>query len=279
MASPDSKEDLPSPPISSPDPEPEVNLAHLEPVQRAQFLKQHFSKRVEPLAYIDEPDECNLWPEFRDEIVEAYLHNTTFSVQVWANYDAAAKQFYIDKRIEDTGKIVIDPARRKRLDKINAKNALEFGRVQLEIGTAFTNICTIKIYAMNTKGGADMEVRARTLARDAEHPRLVDFVENVRRDLDSCTLTADQKGFLLSDLDNVAAGFRRQPTQVEATRMAWNNAPAWMDFENDDAKNPGWLDFEALDKECSIACKGCSGSGYYSRYSGGGLTSSRYWWT
>jgi hypothetical protein len=66
--------------------EAQVNLIHLPAAQRQQFYKQVFSKRVEPLTHISEPDECNEWPDLRDEILEAYLRYTTFSVKVWANY-------------------------------------------------------------------------------------------------------------------------------------------------------------------------------------------------
>jgi hypothetical protein len=65
--------------------EAQVNLIHLPPAQRQQFYKEVFSKRVEPLTHISEPDECNEWPDLRDEILEAYLRYTTFSVKVWAN--------------------------------------------------------------------------------------------------------------------------------------------------------------------------------------------------
>lgn len=275
MATHDSNEDRSSPAIPARDPEPEVNLAHLEPVQRAQFLKQYFRKRVEPLAYIDAPDECTVWPGFNDEIIEAYLRYTTFTVKVWTNYDAATKKFYLDDRQQDCGKIILYPSERRRLEQVDPDGTLQFNRIRLDIGTAFTNLCEVKLSALPSKLGGSTDISLRGGRTDTDHPRVVDFVQNTCNHFNDSdfTTTNDQHGFILADIEQIAAWFCRKPTQAQIGKLSWS--PNAGPFITHDSENPAWVDFEDMGKECSIGCKGCSGSKYY-RYNLGGFTS-RYW--
>lgn len=69
-------------------------------------LRLAFNKNVERLEDIDRPDICNDYVESAHDIIAAYLKYTTFTAKVWVNYDTSWKKFFVDKRIEDCGRLV-----------------------------------------------------------------------------------------------------------------------------------------------------------------------------
>jgi hypothetical protein len=160
---------------------------------------------------------------------------------------------------------------------VNGHRKLEFSRVRLEIGTPFTTICDVKFSAIPSKLNVGSNVTARVGRFNADHPRLVDFVQNVCTEFnESDVATADgQGGLMVADIEGLAMWFCRQPTQGEINKTRWStNAGAWMDFHDERSANPGWLDLEALDKECAFGCNGCTDK-RYTRFGGG--STSLFW--
>lgn len=243
--------------------DPKVKLIHLTPAQRQEFYKSRYAKRVEPLAHIAPPEECTEWPDLREEILDAYLRYTTFSVRVWTNYDTATKKFYVDARQQDCGRLVLKPSEVQWLNGVNPEGSVQFNRILLEIGTPFSNLCSVKLAAAASKTDGLVDVTVRAWRPDIDHPRAVDFVTNMcSRLYEGGVGIADwQTGMLVSDIENIAAYFCRRPQQHEVTRLYWNrNSGPWMDFDDYIAGNDGWLDLEALGKGCcGGGCAACSG--------------------
>ena len=216
---------------------PHINLYDMTPDQRETYYKLLFSKKVEPLAYIAVPDECEEYPEFESEIITAYLTWTTFSVKVWTNYDAAAQRFYIDGRINDCGKLLFKPGERERLNQADPNARLQVTRVRFEIGTPFTPLCNIKLIAAPVRENGEVvgaEIRAKMGDSDAAHLTAVNFVTNRCNQLDSTDLAGGNAGFLVSDLEEVAGHFRREPTQAHVSKMRYSSDPSpWMNFEDE----------------------------------------------
>ena len=259
-------------------PQEEPSLYHLSPQQRQQFYRHFFGRNVEPLTIITEPQECQQWPELSDEIIEAYLHYTTFTIKVWTNYDAAAKKFYIDEqRTQDCGKLVLKPSQEERLARADPGGDLSLSRIHLEIGTPFKTLCTVKLQAVRSEVEHGFDIRAKMGYFDTDHPRVVDYVTNICNQLDTYDLIAGQSGFLLVDLRDIAGMFCRKPDRAALVKLQRTpNVGPFMDFFNEDSDNPGFLDLKALDKGCKSGCQACDANQGSRYWGGGGLTTSRW---
>lgn len=81
-------------------------LTSKAPEQRVQYFRRIFHKTEQPIQDIDTPLLCQTYPDFTNDICEAYLQYRTFTARVWANYDGACKQFFTDGRAVNCGKLV-----------------------------------------------------------------------------------------------------------------------------------------------------------------------------
>lgn len=115
-------------------------LVNKTPAERVLFFRKGFRGLFQPIQDMATPIICNTYPDFEDDILTAYLQQTTFTFKVWVNYDAACKKFYTDRRVEDCGKVVLNPTDRQYLKEVMAQK-LEVNRVILEVGTAFNTLC------------------------------------------------------------------------------------------------------------------------------------------
>lgn len=263
----------------------QLSVYNMDSDQRQKYFKKLFANKVEPLALIEPPDEMTIYPEFKGEILDAYLHWTTFSVKIWTNYDTAANKFYIDEQRTNTcGKIIFSPQEREYLHNFDPKGKLQIRRLRFEIGTPFTDLAYVKIQAvMPLEPERRLEIETKLLDADSSHPAAEDFVKKVCLRLDNMDLTTDgeQYGFKMDDLEEIARHFYRQPTETMLEKLSWSsNTGVWMDVHHGKQENEGFIDFDAMEKGCSVGCDGCQGhrtrtwwTGGYSGY----LTSSRHW--
>ena len=231
-------------------------LLNMDVEQRKEVWKRTFSRFAEPLSCLAGPDECNTYPQYQPEIIAAYLQYTTFTVEIWANYDSATKKFYIDQRVNDCG--LLKQSLKDHIMELDPNEELELRRVRLEIGSPFASLCTISIRVVPSKLDVGATLQARILHVDPENPRLTKFVEGVCAEIDGIALPYDQFGMRLVDIEHIASMFRRYPTHDEARVKKWNtNMGPWMDFTDESEKNTGCVDFEALGKGCGRCRGGC----------------------
>lgn len=255
-----------------------TSLIHLPPAQRQQAYKEIFIKRVERLSHISEPDECAKYPELHNEILDNYLRFTTFTVDVWTNYDAAAQKFYIDKRLEDCGKLNLKPSEIRHLEGKDPNRDIEIYRIIFEIRTSFTRLADVRILAKPSKRDGVTDITLKVARTNSDHPVALEFINDICAEFNENGVTAadDQRGLVIADLENLAGMFRRAPTDAEMYRMSRNiNQGPWMDFNDRKQDNPGWTDIEVYGKGCPYGCEGCDGNSYSKfHYSRG----SSYWW-
>lgn len=119
----------------------QIALPQMTQQQRTMELRQRFAQKSVPLPHAATPTLCNVYPELANDIVGAYLEHTTFVVKVWVNYDAAWKKFFVDRRAQDCGKLIVNARDGLSLQGLAANN-VQVKRVRLEVGTAFRHLCT-----------------------------------------------------------------------------------------------------------------------------------------
>lgn len=107
--------------------------------QRVHYFRREFHRTKQPIQDLSRPQLCEVYPEFSNEICKAYLRFNTFTAKVWVNYDSACKQFFLDKRALDCGKLVFNASDTKRIALMRSAN-IEVNRVTLDVGTAFMTL-------------------------------------------------------------------------------------------------------------------------------------------
>ena len=119
-----------------------VDLASLTINERRLHLRRMFHKTTQPIQAIGIPSLCETYPDYAEDIIQAYLDHTLFTARVLVNYDAACKKFYpsTDGRTGSCGVLMLKADDEKRLEKIGAKN-VQLKRVKLAVGTAFETLC------------------------------------------------------------------------------------------------------------------------------------------
>ncbi|KAF2487023.1 hypothetical protein BDY17DRAFT_1334 [Neohortaea acidophila] len=235
--------------------------------ERVEAFRSHFIQTVVPLHLLKQPPLCEDYPpDFSDDIVASYLRFTTFTVTVRVNYDAACKQFYTDRRVQNCGKLVFPPKAERKLMRIPGIEEIPFRRVRFEIGTPFQELAAVLFTMVNTKDGG-RETRARwKMVTNEEHLHLTNFIDDTCAYIENnCSPSDDYDGFQLNDIRLLAGRFSRHQTERELAmkhRQFIRREGVWMDLE-EDYENEGWTDFDALGKTCSMSCEGCT-SGYIS---------------
>ena len=223
------------------------NLVEMSAEQRQAHYKQFFGKQVEPLKFISTRDIYNEHSDLWEEIVEAYLQHTTFSVGDWVNYDAAVKKFYIDQRVDTCGKLDLPEKMKRKLAAGNQAD-IEFAKVRIEFGTPFRTLGHVNITTVPGKLGVGQTIRARILSVSSEalsdHPMLFNFVESVRaNEIDGVGLEYGQKGLQYSDLQQIARLFRQDPSEMEMAQInRCLNVKGWFQFSEPRENNPGYVD-------------------------------------
>lgn len=121
------------------DPPSQEVLASKTPGQRVQWLRREFYRSEQAIHNIAEPELCQVYPMFKNEVIAAYLQHTTFTAKVIVNYDSACKQFFTDSRAQDCGKLVLNKKARQQLERVRSPT-IQINRVELEVGTTFRTL-------------------------------------------------------------------------------------------------------------------------------------------
>lgn len=212
--------------------------------------------QVELLHHIEIPQECEDYPALAEEIMDAYLHYTKFSVKVWINYDTASRRFYIDQRAKDCGNLVLQPKEEESLARFfnTQTGQLQFDRVRFEVGTPFKTLCylDLRVVPSQLNVGGVITTKAVLWSITEEDIHFIDYIAHVRERIENVALE-DSDGLQLSDIRNVATLMCRPPTNSEILdkKRGEKDSP-WMGLYSSREWNLGYLDFALLGKTCNI---------------------------
>lgn len=238
----DSAEGLPAPPC----------LCKLTFTERCKFYKSWFQGTTHSLSQIDSPKQCDTFPAFANEIREAYLSHTTFTVTVWTNYDAMAGKFFTasDPRYVDCGGLVMSPAAVDRLQRIDPELDGGIRRVIFEVGTAFNTLCKVIIRLKPAShDGYPPTIHLSLTDLDCNwHPDLTNFLDSVCRGIAHLPVWPNIRGFTILNLTWLANKFRNEQTEGERwEHFYWPNSSAWMELERDGEPNYGYVELNSVD--------------------------------
>jgi hypothetical protein len=121
-----------------------------------QFEKTFATQEVE-LKRFAAPPQCGQHPDQVQDILEAYLDHTTFTVKIWVNFDAAENVFFKGTRAEACGKLQIP---QPKLDFLLGTNPddINFRNVRLDICTPFRTLARIYMNMREKRGDALLDV-------------------------------------------------------------------------------------------------------------------------
>ena len=188
------------------------DLAALSHAERQEAYQRCFSTTTQPLGELDIQLDDATYPEFAEEVFDAYLTHTEFTVGVWVNYDCAAKRFYDDRRTLDCGKLILTPNEHRQLRQLEPEK-YEISRVCLNIGTAFRLLCEVHLQAVQGKLNTGCVVNGKLRAHTREHGHLINYVNDVLDEIIDEPLEHGFNGFQLQDLEEIAARFLRFATE------------------------------------------------------------------
>jgi hypothetical protein len=64
-------------------------------------LSSSFEVDVGSLKHFAPPPQCTQYPDFAEDILEAFLDHATFTVKIWVNFDAAENYFGLPRLSND----------------------------------------------------------------------------------------------------------------------------------------------------------------------------------
>lgn len=152
------------------------------------------------------PAEAYERPDLQEQIMAAYLKHTTFTVKVWANFDAAEEKFF-DKgqRLQDCGSLRL-PA-----DSANMLKSSEvtFHHIRFDIGTAFRTLVKLNLDLQyeDEDGGTPYVAVSGKYKSHGDVRAFRDFIQWA---VNSIRETSIQKAMTYQDLNRFAALFKRE---------------------------------------------------------------------
>jgi len=202
---------------------------------RQDLYREAYSAKDTPLHLMRRPEAAEAHPQPADEVVEAYFRHTTFTIQVYANYDAAAGKFYTDTRFGSCGEPVLSP---KHIQELKAKNGHRqtFYNVRFDVGTAFRTLAriTIEVRPSKLKVGPAIDTYIANVSGAAHH-EFFDWVKDLCDRIKDADITSGKDGLMLADVFRLAKVFRCLPSEAEERRMNWRwSSGMWLSRCDDD---------------------------------------------
>ena len=201
---------------------------------RQELYREAYTQDI-PLHLMRRPEAADTHPQFSREIVEAYFRYTTFNVQVYANYDAAAGKFYKDGRFEDCGKPILSPRQIQELKARNGHQQMLYN-VRYDVGTAFRTLAriTIEVRPTGLKVGPAVDTFIANVSGHA-HMEFFDWLKDLCDLIKQVDITSGKDGFMLADVFRLATVFKREPSEAEERRMKWGSTGGmWLSTNNGD---------------------------------------------
>lgn len=191
--------------------EPFCDLDMLSGKARQQYYKRLWSNDEVPIEAIRCPLLLQEYPHFAEEITTAYLFHTTFTFEVWINYDTAVGKLYTDKRADDCGKIILTRAAMRCLGRAEL-DGIELPRVRLDIGTPFKPLFEIHLNIVPTTPELGKLGRVGMLSfAKSNHPNLTTYVTEVADSIAHARRRLPRHGFTFRDLEHITKCFRALP--------------------------------------------------------------------
>jgi hypothetical protein len=160
----------------------------------------------------------------------------------YVNYDALTKRFYNqdDQRYQDAGRINLPPPK-KRMCKEADKKQLKFRKVRYELGTPFTNVCTVDVSVVDAGDGTarkKLNVKGGSCHVQA-HQDFVNWILEVFEQIRELNPAEEADALTFQDLETLAGMFKREQTMVERRDyIRYPNDSEWTDVSNDQEGNP-----------------------------------------
>lgn len=162
------------------------------------------------------PEECYLYPDFGEEILEAYLFKTCFNVKVWINYDSIDKQLYAhEPRLQSCGVLDLSLRQRKVLRRLGPE-VCQFKKLRLDVGTPFRTLFEVYIVVQksrDTHSKWELDVNYQEVPDPGSPHKMLEHTvkaacSNIQEDgvPDPC-----QIGLTYDDLKAIALEFRVKP--------------------------------------------------------------------
>jgi hypothetical protein len=170
---------------------------------RLERFESIFATQTVELKNLTPPPQCAQHPEQAEDILEAYLDNTTFTVKIWVNFDAAERVFFEGDRAEDCGKLQFPNARLKSLLKLNATE-FNFRNLRLDICTPFRALAEISLKVREQNGDAIVKANG---SMSLQLPILHDFLQGCVKKINDARLDCNLS---VEGLVGIASNFRRQ---------------------------------------------------------------------
>lgn len=174
---------------------------------RHEKLASLFANTTVELKNLAPPPVCNRYPEHANEILEAYLEQTTFTVNIWTNFDAAEQVFFEGARATDCGKLQLPKKKLEWLLGLD-RDRYELDHVRLDIGTPFRTLARIFLHVHYDDEGAFLEVKGTMVTQNP--PRglhaLRDFLKTCIRRIEEA---GSNRSLDADDLVGIASLFRR----------------------------------------------------------------------
>lgn len=175
---------------------------------RRKQLANLFANKTVELKDFAPPPECAQYPEHANEILDAYLEQTTFTVKIWTNFDAAEEVFFEGARAAGCGDLQLPKKKLEWLLGLD-RDRYDLDHVRLDIGTPFRTLAKIFLHVHYYEdGGASLEVIGKMVKQC--RPRRLDALRNF---LEACIRKIEEvesnRSLDVDDLVGIASLFRR----------------------------------------------------------------------
>jgi hypothetical protein len=176
---------------------------------RLELFASTFDGQKVELKNFATPPQCAQYPAQSQDILEAYLDRSIFTVKTWINFDPVEEVFFEGARAADCGKLQIPQA---KLDYLLGLDPREFNflHIHFEIGTPFRTLAIIRLNIREKGDIAYLEAKGNMVKQYPPRPLpllqsyFAQFIKQLnKQDID--------RNLDMQDLVDIAQCFRREP--------------------------------------------------------------------
>lgn len=195
-------------PESAPNHHDRATSSNEAATRRLDMLQSLFASQDVELKNLAPPPQCAQDPDLAKDILETFLDHTTFTVEIWVNFDAAERVFFGGNRASACGKLQIPEKKLKSLLELDAAQ-YNFSKVLLQIGTPFRTLAEIGLKVREQNGEALLKAKGNMCTQHPplQLPTLFDFLAVCVKKINNSRLN---RNLDMDDLSIIASIFRRQ---------------------------------------------------------------------
>lgn len=187
-------------------------LAAMKETERVEKFKPNFKGQTTPLGELStRPTLCDIYPQFGDEILAAYLQTTKFTSTVYVNYLWSDQCFTLGSPSMDAGMLIIPTKQDQANLRENMRHFIQINRFRLTLEVTMGSVGPWKpvCYIDFSTDGKKVTTSCDTLVEG--HADLFTYIIAICSALETNTLKKHQTGLMLSDLVEIAKAFKRPP--------------------------------------------------------------------